>query len=115
MSAGLDEQAEQIEANRSALIAETLGALGDETKYEVQVISLFNGGRYSLYVYRRYRDVRLVMAPELQLGYFGGDPDNFTYPRYNLDMTFFRVYGDDGNPLNTTDTHFTWSRTGAAA
>lgn len=115
MSAGLDEQAEQIEANRSALIAETLAALGDETKYEVQVISLFNGGRYSLYVYRRYRDVRLVMAPELQLGYFGGDPDNFTYPRYNLDMTFFRVYGDDGNPLNTTDTHFTWSRTGAAA
>jgi hypothetical protein len=114
-SAGLDEQAATIESNTNALIAETLEALGDETKYEVQVISLFNGGRYSLYVYRRYRDVRLVMAPELQLGYFGGDPDNFTYPRFNLDMTFYRVYGDDGLPLNTSETHFTWSRTGAAA
>lgn len=112
---GLDEQAATIESNTNALIAETLEGLGDETKYEVQVISLFNGGRYSLYVYRRYRDVRLVMAPELQLGYFGGDPDNFTFPRYNLDMTFYRVYGDDGQPLNTSETHFKWSRTGAAA
>lgn len=111
-----EEKAARRESNIQALIAETLDELGgDDQKYEIQVISLFNGGRYSLYVYRRYRDVRLVMAPELQLGYFGGDPDNFTFPRYNLDMTFYRVYDEDGQPLNTTANHFKWSRTGAAA
>jgi hypothetical protein len=72
---------------------------GEDAGYEVEVISLYNGGRTSAYVFRRYPDVRLVMAPELQIGFFGGDPDNFTYPRYNLDMSFYRVYGDDGNPL----------------
>jgi hypothetical protein len=110
----LEEQAERREANSAAVMAAKLDELGgDETAYELQVIPLFNGGRYSLYVYRRYRDVRLVMAPELQMGYFGGDPDNFTFPRYNLDMTFYRVYGDDGKPLNTSANYFKWSTTGA--
>jgi hypothetical protein len=87
--------------------------LGDEDEsLEVQIVELYNGGRYSAYTFRRYTDVRLVMAPELQLGYYGGDPDNFTYPRYNLDMTFFRAYGDDGNPLET-GFHFNWSSEGA--
>lgn len=112
--ASADEQAALIESNIQALVGETLTELGEEDTYEVQVISLYNGGRYSLYVYRRYRDVRLVMAPELQMGYFGGDPDNFTYPRYNLDMTFYRVYDDNGQPLNTSANHFKWSRTGAS-
>jgi hypothetical protein len=66
----------------------------------VQVVSLYNGGLYSAYIFRRYNDIRMVMAPELQIGYYGGDDDNFTYPRYNLDMTFYRVYVDD-IPLNT--------------
>ena len=81
---------------------------GEEGGYAVEMISLYNGGRYSAYVFRRYTDVRLVMAPELQMGYFGGDPDNFTYPRYSLDFSFFRVY-EDGRPLDTSDAYFPWS------
>ena len=76
-----------------------------------EVVELYNGGRYSVYTYRRYNDVRLVMAPELALGYFGGDPDNFTYPRYNLDVSFFRVWEEDG-PLDSSDFFFPWSTSG---
>lgn len=83
------------------------------TGYDCSITALYNGGKYSLYGYKRYTDVRLVFAPEEQLGFFGGDPDNFTYPRYNLDATFFRVYDDEGNPLKT-DHFFKWSSNGAA-
>ncbi|WP_460943000.1 S46 family peptidase [Spirosoma daeguense] len=70
---------------------------------ELQTIVFYNGGRYSIYGFKRYTDVRLVFMPELQLGFFGGDYDNFTYPRYVLDCSFFRVY-DNGKPLQTA--HF---------
>jgi hypothetical protein len=90
-----------------------------ESRYEndddgifAQVTPLYFGGKYSLYIYKRYSDVRLVFAPESQAGYFGGDYDNFTYPRYNLDCTFFRVYDDEGNPLKV-DHYFKWSEKGA--
>lgn len=85
---------------------------GEDAGWHVETISLYQGGRYSAYIFRRYTDVRLVMAPELQLGYFGGDPDNFTYPRYSLDFSFLRVYGDDGTPLDTSDNHFRWATEG---
>lgn len=83
-------------------------AAGDQV---VQIISLYSGGRYSAYTFRRFTDIRLVMAPELNLGYFGGDTDNFTYPRYALDMTFFRVY-DNGEPYQP-EHWFAWSNNGA--
>ena len=84
---------------------------GEAKGIVVEVISLWNGARTSAYVFRRYDDVRLVMAPELQMGYFGGDPDNFTYPRYALDMTFFRIYDANGQPLATPE-HFSFSAEG---
>ena len=84
---------------------------GEEEGVFVEMISLYNGARFSAYIFHRYTDVRLVMAPELQIGFFGGDPDNFTYPRYNLDVSFLRVYGEDGEPLKS-DPHFTWSEEG---
>ena len=87
-------------------------ALARDSSLQVQVIELYNGGQYSAYTFRRYKDVRLVMAPELDLGFFGGDPDNFTYPRYALDVSFFRVYGDDDEPLET-ENYFAWSEEGA--
>ncbi|HUP88340.1 MAG TPA: S46 family peptidase, partial [Longimicrobiales bacterium] len=85
------------------------GSAGDSVV--VQIISLYAGGRYSAYVFRRYTDVRLVVAAELQLGFFGGDADNFTYPRYDLDFSFLRVYGKDGKPLNSPN-YYTWSQKG---
>ena len=78
---------------------------GEGSGYVVEMISLYNGGRTSAYVFRRYTSAKLVGGPELQIGFFGGDPDNFTYPRYNLDFSFFRIYGDDGRPLQV-ETYF---------
>ncbi len=85
---------------------------GADAGYVVQVVSLYTGGRYSAYTFRRYDDVRLVMAPEISVGHFGGDADNFTYPRYALDMSFLRVY-DDGRPL-AVEHYFRWSEEGVS-
>lgn len=86
---------------------------GEAADIVVEMIGLYGGARTSAYVFKRYENVRLVMAPELEIGFFGGDPDNFTYPRYNLDFAFLRVYGDDGNPL-PTDPYFRWSSAGVS-
>lgn len=75
-----------------------------------QVVTLYGGARYDLYRYKKYTDVRLVFAPEFQAGFFGGDPDNFTYPRFNLDIGFFRAY-ENGKPAVTPD-YLKFSREG---
>jgi hypothetical protein len=74
------------------------------------VVTLYHGGQYNLYKYRRYQDVRLVFAPESKIAFFGGDPDNFNFPRFDLDVSFLRVY-DGGKPLMTKD-YFQWSANG---
>jgi Peptidase S46 len=79
-----------------------------------QLVTLFQGGQYQLYRYKRYQPVKLVFAPELQAGYFGGDADNFTYPRYALDVSFVRAYEADGRTPAATPMYFPWNADGAA-
>src|SRR6202012_4705255 len=80
---------------------------GREATFRCQVVTLYQGGQYKLYVYRKYSDVRLVFAPEFAMAFFGGDPDNFNFPRYDLDFSFVRLY-EDGKPAATSD-HLPWS------
>lgn len=103
-----DSERTEIEQNKIAEIEERFKA---ETGLEISVTPLYYGAKYSLYGYKRYEDVRLVFAPESQAGAFGGDFDNFTYPRYNLDCSFFRVYDENGLPLKT-DHYLKWSDAG---
>ncbi len=76
-----------------------------------QVVQLFNGGKYSMYIYKTYNDVRAVYMNERDMGLYGGDPDNFTYPRYNADFAFVRVYDETGKPLKTKN-FFKFSQNG---
>jgi peptidase S46-like protein len=80
------------------------------TSLRCDVVTFYSGQVYNLYKYKKYTDVRLVFAPEFGIAFFGGDPDNFTYPRYDLDITFFRVYEND-KPAHL-DNYLRWSRTG---
>lgn len=107
-SAKSDSERLEIETQK---ITEIENRFRNDEETFTKVTPLYFGGKYSLYKYKRYNDVRLVFAPEMQAGYFGGDYDNFTYPRYNLDCSFFRVY-DKGIPLKVNH-YFTWSKNGA--
>ena len=83
----------------------------DKTGLRSDVVTLYQGGQYHLYRYKQYTDVRLVFAPEQQIAFFGGDPDNFEYPRYDLDICFFRVY-ENGKPAKI-EHYLKWSAEGA--
>jgi hypothetical protein len=85
-------------------------ACADETKARCDVVTLYAGGAYHLYHYKKYVDVRLAFAPEFLAAFFGGDPENFTYPRTCLDVAFFRVY-EDGEPVASPD-HFPFDPAG---
>ncbi|MEF8866483.1 MAG: S46 family peptidase [Salinibacter sp.] len=108
-AAGAQARQQRVQSLQEKLTAE---ASSRDSSLRVEVTPLYRGARYTAYTYRRYEDVRLVMAPELQLGYFGGTEDNFTYPRYALDVAFFRVYAPDGEPLRP-EHHFSWDEDGA--
>ena len=108
---GIRDEAKALKA-RDAEIAAIEKESKDKTGLRSDVVSFYQGGEYWLYTYKAYTDVRLVFAPEQQAAFFGGDPDNFTYPRYDLDMALFRVY-ENGKPLHT-DNYLKWSAKGAA-
>ena len=112
-ASGAASDAERQQARASAIeaIEERIGGERGEG-FRAQVITLYAGGQYKAYVFRRYDDVRLVFAPETALGYFGGDPDNFTYPRYSLDFALFRAYDDEGVPVRP-EVHFPFQREGS--
>ena len=101
--------AEAGQAQRSAM-SQIEKACATATGLRCDVVTLYSGEVYNLYKYKKYTDVRLVFAPEFDIAFFGGDPDNFTYPRYDLDITFFRVY-ENGAPAHTGD-YLRWSKTG---
>jgi hypothetical protein len=108
---GISDKVAALKA-RGAEIAAIEKESKDKTGLRSDVVSFYQGGEYWLYTYKVYTDVRLVFAPEQQAAFYGGDPDNFTYPRYDLDMAIFRVY-ENGKPLHS-DNFLKWSAKGAA-
>ncbi|HEY7313614.1 MAG TPA: S46 family peptidase [Gemmataceae bacterium] len=100
----------QAFAARRAVMAAIEKESLERTKLRSDVVTLYQGGKYHLYRYKKYTDVRLVFAPEHAIAFFGGDTDNFEYPRFNLDICFFRAY-EDGKPVRPSH-FFKWSQTG---
>jgi len=98
-------------AARRAEMAAIEGESTKATGLRSDVITLYQGGQYSLYRYKKYTDVRLVFVPEFQAAFFGGDPDNFNFPRFNIDMALVRIYEND-QPVHPAS-YFKWSSAGA--
>src|SRR5690242_10034417 len=101
---------DQASSARTAAIASIEKESKDKTGLRSDVVILYQGGGYHLYRYKRYDDVRLVFAPEQQMAFFGGDPDNFEYPRYDLDICLFRVY--ENNQPAKIDNFLKWNSRG---
>ena len=100
----------EAEKARRGAIASIEKESQDSTGFHSEVVALYRGGRYHLYRYKRYDDVRMVFAPEVAIAYFGGDADNFEFPRHCLDVSFVRLYEDDKPAL--VEEHLRWSRRG---
>src|SRR3984957_5715819 len=108
---GIADEAKALKAREAEIAAITKESTA-KAGLRSDITSFYDGGEYWLYQYKVYTDVRLVFAPEEQAAFFGGDPDNFTYPRYDLDMAIFRVY-ENGKPIHC-DNYLKWSTKGAA-
>ena len=107
-------EAQANEARKAELTRlESACEAASDGELSCEAVTLYNGGQYFIYQYKRYDDVRLVFAPELDIGAFGGDPDNFNFPRWCLDMTFLRVY-EDGKPAQTPN-YLRWRAAGPEA
>jgi len=106
-------EAKEAARIRKEVLDKIEGELEAKTGLSFDAVTLYQGGETWMYGYKLHKDVRLVMAPESQVAFFGGDPDNFTYPRHNLDFTLFRVYEDD-KPYNPPH-HLQWSTEGLKA
>lgn len=104
-----EEYSKAEKAVKSDIEAECVGKDSDHTRCDV--VDLYHGGVYDVYKYHRYQDVRLVFAPELAMAFFGGDPDNFNFPRFDLDMGVLRAY-EDGKPAKVVD-YYPFSKNGA--
>ena len=98
--------------NKDEKIKELQTYYSNETGLDCRIVSMYNGGKYSIYGYKIYDDLRMVFIPETEIAYFGGDYDNFTYPRYNLDCAFVRAYDENGQPVNS-ENYLRWSSSGA--
>jgi hypothetical protein len=105
-----DADSAAAEKARRAAMNQIEKEASEKTGLRCDVITLYNGGLYHLYQFKKYTDVRLVFAPEQDIAFFGGDPDNFEYPRFDLDMCFFRVY-ENGKPIKSDD-YFKWNAAG---
>src|SRR6266404_1267820 len=105
-----DMTSDQASSARNSAIAAIEKESKDKTGLRSDVVTLYRGGAYHLYRYKRYDDIRLVFAPEQQMAFFGGDPDNFEYPRFDLDICFFRVY-ENGQPAKI-DNFLKWNARG---
>ena len=105
-----DMSAEKAFEARRGAIAKIEADSQTKTGLRSNVVTLYQGGQYHLYRFKRYTDVRLVFAPEQQIAFYGGDPDNFAFPRYDLDMCFFRVY-ENGKPAKI-EHYLKWSKDG---
>lgn len=113
-TASADSDANALELRSAALksIEEEYANKAGWEGLRLQTVTFYSGGKFSIYGYKKYDDIRLVLIPENDLGFYGGDPDNFTYPRYNLDCTFWRAYDENGDPVNTSANYFEFNTDG---